>query len=82
MLYRNILYPDTYVLVVLPKNMSAEIPRSQPSFTMITTEMFVRLVGAEAIREGIEVDAEDSQWTKEEWQDVTQSSPPHPSLCG
>ena len=59
--------------------MLAEIPRSQPSFTTIKTEMFVRLVGAEAIREGIEVqvDAEDSQWTKEEcqWQDVTQSSP-------
>ena len=55
--------------------MLAEIPRSQPSFTTIKTEMFVRLVGADAIREGIEVDAEDSQWTKEEWQDVTQSSP-------
>jgi hypothetical protein len=76
MLYRNILYPDTYVLVILPKNMLGEIPRSQLSFTMIYYDQDgnVCAVGAEAVREGIEVDAEDSQWTKAEWQDVTQSS--------
>jgi hypothetical protein len=31
----------------------------------------VRAVGAEAVREGIEDDAEDNQWTKLEWQGVT-----------
>jgi hypothetical protein len=48
MLYRKIYY--TYVLVILPKNMLAEIPRSQPSFTMIKTEMFVRLVLKQFVR--------------------------------
>jgi hypothetical protein len=33
-------------------------------------------VGAEAVREGIEDDAEDNQWTKAEWQSVSLSSPP------
>jgi hypothetical protein len=31
----------------------------------------VRAVGAEAVREGIEDDAEYGQWTKAEWQGVT-----------
>ena len=35
----------------------------------------VRAVGAEAVREGIEEDAEDGQWTKAEWQGVTSPSP-------
>ena len=43
-LYQNLSYPDNNVLVILPKNMLAEIPRSQPSFTMIKMEMLVRLV--------------------------------------
>jgi hypothetical protein len=38
----------------------------------------VRAVGAEAVREGIEDEAEDSQWTKSEWQGVT---PPPPHRC-
>ena len=33
--------------------------------------------GADAVREGIEEDAEDGQWTKAEWQGVT---PPSPSV--
>ena len=32
-------------------------------------------VGAEALREGIEDEAEDGQWTKAEWQGVTSTSP-------
>ena len=38
----SLLYPDISVLVTLPKNMLAEMPRSQPSFIMIKMEMFVR----------------------------------------
>ena len=50
MLNRNLSYPDTYVLVILPKNKLAEIPRSQPSFTMIKTETFVRSVPRQFVR--------------------------------
>ena len=35
----------------------------------------VRAIGAEALREGIEEDAEDSEWTKAEWQSVAPFSP-------
>jgi hypothetical protein len=50
MLYRNLSYPDTDVLVILPKEELAEIPRSQPSFTTFKTEKFVRSVLRQFVR--------------------------------
>ena len=43
-LYRSLSFPDINIPVILLKNKLAEIPRSQPSFTMIKTETFVRSV--------------------------------------
>ena len=41
-LFRCQLYPDVNILVILPKNMLTEIPRSQLLFTMIKTETFLQ----------------------------------------
>jgi hypothetical protein len=42
-----------------------------PTIIYYDQEGKVRAVGAEAVRAGIEEEAEDGQWTKSEWRAVT-----------
>ena len=42
--------PDINLLAILHKNLLAEIPRSQLSFTMIRTETFVKPVLRQCVR--------------------------------
>ena len=75
MLYRNILYPDSWHLCSsYPAQEHVGGDSKIPTVIYYDQDGNVCAVGAEAVREGVEIDAEDSQWTKAEWQDVTPSS--------
>ena len=69
-MYRRLSYPDISVLSY-PAQEHVGGDSRIPTVIYYDQDGIVCAIGAEAVREGIEEDAEDSQWTKAEWHGVT-----------